>query len=181
MSAKMNTFRLHQERGLLYCHRDCSIVIEMCAACVLQHPWLIIQYQKTPDRFIIEVLRCIAGSHNGRHYMKTVSALLALCQGNPQEAGGFSSQRPVMRTLQFSFDVIMDQPLNKQSRSLMASTILMLKKIINKHELWRITRPIRHATLGSRYYAGTLSLIQLIIAHNLKIRHSGVDPQMPHL
>ena len=35
---------------------------------------------------------------------------------------------------------------------------------------------------GSRYYAGTLSLIQLIIAPNLKVRHScKFHPRMPGL
>ena len=45
-----------------------------------------------------------------RHQMKTFSALLALCEGNPPVTGGFPSQRPVTR----SFDVFCDLCLNKR-------------------------------------------------------------------
>ena len=40
-----------------------------------------------------------------RYEMKTFSALLALCEGNPPATGGFPSQRPVTRSgaLMFSF------------------------------------------------------------------------------
>ena len=41
--------------------------------------------------------------------METVSALLALCQGNPPVTGEFPSQRPVTR----SFDVFFDFRLKK--------------------------------------------------------------------
>ena len=46
------------------------------------------------------------------HQMETYSVLLALCDGNPTETGGFPSQRPVMQ----SFGVFFDLHLNNRSR-----------------------------------------------------------------
>ena len=51
-----------------------------------------------------------------RHQMETVSALLALCEGNPPVTGGFPSQRPVTRSIDVSFDVRLNKGLSKQSR-----------------------------------------------------------------
>ena len=45
-----------------------------------------------------------------RHQMKTFSALLILCEGNPPFTGGCPSQRPVKR----SFDIFFDMRLNKR-------------------------------------------------------------------
>ena len=45
-----------------------------------------------------------------RHEMETFSAILALCAGNSTVTGEFTSQRPVTR----SFDVSFDLHLNKQ-------------------------------------------------------------------
>ena len=44
--------------------------------------------------------------------METLSALLALCEGNPSVIGGF----PVMQSFDVSFHVSMNKQLNKQSR-----------------------------------------------------------------
>ena len=46
--------------------------------------------------------RCVDTSW-WRHHMEMVSALLALCEGNPSVNGGFPSQRPVTRTIVFPF------------------------------------------------------------------------------
>ena len=45
-----------------------------------------------------------------------ISALLALCEGNPPVNGGFSSQRPVMRGFDVFFDLRLKKRLGKQSR-----------------------------------------------------------------
>ena len=45
--------------------------------------------------------------------MKTVFALLVLCEGNPSITGGFLSQRPSDAELWFSFDVSLNNMLNK--------------------------------------------------------------------
>ena len=45
-----------------------------------------------------------------RHQAKLFFALLVLCEGNQPVTGGFPTQRPVMR----SFEVFIDQPLNKR-------------------------------------------------------------------
>ena len=37
----------------------------------------------------------------GRYAMETLSALLALCEGNPPVPGGFPSQRPVIQSFDF--------------------------------------------------------------------------------
>ena len=49
--------------------------------------------------------------------METFSTLLALCEGNPSVARGFSSQRPVMRSFDVFFDLHLNKRLSKQSRS----------------------------------------------------------------
>ena len=51
-----------------------------------------------------------------RHQMKTISALLALWEGNPPVTGGFPSQRPVTRSFDVSLDLRLNKRLNKQSR-----------------------------------------------------------------
>ena len=57
--------------------------------------------------------------------MKTFSALLTLCEGNPPVTGGFPSQRPVMP----SFDIFIELRLNERSRSRWFET--------PSHSLWR--------------------------------------------
>ena len=51
-----------------------------------------------------------------RHQMKTFSALLALCEGNPLVTVGFPSQRPVTRSFDIFFDLRPNKRLNKQLR-----------------------------------------------------------------
>ena len=51
-----------------------------------------------------------------RHQMKTFSALLALCEGNPPATGGFPSQRPVTRSFDVFFDLRLNKRLSIQSR-----------------------------------------------------------------
>ena len=45
-----------------------------------------------------------------------ISALLALCEGNPPVTGGFPSQSPVMRSFDVFFDMCRNKRLSKQSR-----------------------------------------------------------------
>ena len=52
---------------------------------------------------------------------QNISALLALCEGNPPVTGVFPSQRPVTR----SFDVFFDRRLNK-----------LISKTIAKPVIW---------------------------------------------
>ena len=52
-----------------------------------------------------------------RHYMDTLSVLLALCAGNPPITGGFPAQRPVMRNFDVSFDASLNKLLYTQSKS----------------------------------------------------------------
>ena len=51
-----------------------------------------------------------------RHQMETISALLALWEGNPTVTGGFPSQRPVTRSFNVFFDLRLNKRLSKQSR-----------------------------------------------------------------
>ena len=51
-----------------------------------------------------------------RRQMETFSALLALCKGNSPVTGEFPSQRPVMRSFDFFFDLRLNKQLSKQSR-----------------------------------------------------------------
>ena len=47
--------------------------------------------------------------------METFSALLALCAGNSPVTGKFPAQRPVTRSFMFSFDLLLNKQLSKQS------------------------------------------------------------------
>ena len=50
-----------------------------------------------------------------RHHMETLSALLALCEGNPPVTGGFPSQKASNTGFGVFFNAILDKPLGKQS------------------------------------------------------------------
>ena len=50
-----------------------------------------------------------------RHQMKTFSALLAICAGNPPVPGEFPAQRPVTRSFDVFFDLRLNKRLSKQS------------------------------------------------------------------
>ena len=50
-----------------------------------------------------------------RRQMETFSALLALCEGNSPVNNEFPSQRPVMRSFDFFFDLRLNKQLSKQS------------------------------------------------------------------
>ena len=50
-----------------------------------------------------------------RHQMKTFSALLALCEGNPPGTGGFPSRRPVALSFDVFFDLLLHKQFSKQS------------------------------------------------------------------
>ena len=50
------------------------------------------------------------------HQMETLSALLALCEGNPPVIGGFPSQRPVTWSCDVFFDLRLNKHLCKHSR-----------------------------------------------------------------
>ena len=51
-----------------------------------------------------------------RHQIITLSALLALCQGNPSIIVGFPSQRPATRSFGVFFDLRLNKRLSKQSK-----------------------------------------------------------------
>ena len=50
-----------------------------------------------------------------RHQMETFSALLVLCAGNSPITGDFPSQRPVTRSFDVFFDLLLNKRLSKQS------------------------------------------------------------------
>ena len=49
-----------------------------------------------------------------RHQMETFSALLALCTGNSPVTGEFPAQRPVTRSFDVFFDLLLNKRLSKQ-------------------------------------------------------------------
>ena len=63
------------------------------------------------------------------HQMETFSALLVLCEGNPQVTGRFSSQMPVRRSFDVLFDLRLNKRFSKQSRRRRFET--------PSHTLWR--------------------------------------------
>ena len=50
-----------------------------------------------------------------RHQMETLSALLAVCEGNSPVTGEFHAQRPVTRSFDVFFDLCLYKRLSKQS------------------------------------------------------------------
>ena len=51
-----------------------------------------------------------------RHQMKTVSAVLAGCEGNPPVTAGFPSQRPITRSFHIFFDVRLNKRFSKHPK-----------------------------------------------------------------
>ena len=62
-----------------------------------------------------EIPLACSGSTWWRHQMRTFSASLNLCEGNPPVTGGFPSQRPVKRSSDVFFDPRLNKRLSKQS------------------------------------------------------------------
>ena len=50
-----------------------------------------------------------------RHQMETCSALLAICAGNSPATGEFPARRPVTRSFDVFFDLLLNKRLSKQS------------------------------------------------------------------
>ena len=50
-----------------------------------------------------------------RHKMETLSAVLALCEGDPLATDGFPSQRPLTQSFDVFFDMHLNKRLSKQS------------------------------------------------------------------
>ena len=80
-----------------------------------------------------------------RHQMDTFSALLALCEGNPSVTGGFPSQRPVTRSFDVFFDLLLNKRLRKHSRRQRLRTTpwslwrhCNVKSYLNVHIFWPI-------------------------------------------
>ena len=59
---------------------------------------------------------CLSLSTWWRHQMETFSALLALCAGNLPVSGEFPAQRPVTRSFDVFFDLLLIKRLSKHSR-----------------------------------------------------------------
>ena len=57
----------------------------------------------------------VTGSSWWRHQMETFSTLLALCAGNSPVPGEFPAQRPVTRSFDVFFDLLLDKRFSKQS------------------------------------------------------------------
>ena len=64
-----------------------------------------------------------------RHQMETFSALLGLCPGNEPVTGEFPSQRPVLRSFDVFFHLLLNKRLSKQSWGWWFET--------PSHSLWR--------------------------------------------
>ena len=80
-----------------------------------------------------------------RHQTETLSALLALCDGNPPVTGGFPSQRPLTRTFDVFVDLRLCKRLSKRPRHRWFKT--------PSHSLWRqrndFTLPLRQSGNGN--------------------------------
>ena len=69
---------------------------------------------------------------------ENISALVAICEGNPTVTGGFPSQRPVMRSFDIFFYLRLNKLLGKQSRRRWFHTLLP--------SLWRQWNVVRIIT-----------------------------------
>ena len=56
-----------------------------------------------------------SASQGWRHQMETFSALLAICAGNSPVSGELPPQRPVTRSFDVFFDLLLNKRLSKQS------------------------------------------------------------------
>ena len=78
-----------------------------------------------------------------RHQMETLSALLALCEGNLPVTGRFPSQRPVTRSFDVFFDLRVNKRLSKQSRRRWFETLSRsLWRHCNEYWLFGISRTL---------------------------------------
>ena len=72
-------------------------------------------------RFILRQWQLISCAR-WRHQKGILSALLAFGEGNPLVTGGFPSQRPVTRSFDILFDLLLNKRLSKQSGSRLFET-----------------------------------------------------------
>ena len=103
----------NEDAGDLRCHRAHHDVIVM-------NGW-IWQTQKTMwiasarRQCDIQLLSAESFRSWWRHQMETFSALLVICAGNSPVPGEFPSQRPVIRSFGFFFDLSLNKRFSKQS------------------------------------------------------------------
>ena len=97
-----------------------------------------------------------------RHQRETLSALLALCEGNPPVTGGFPSQTPVARSIGVFFNLRQKKRLSKQLRRRWFGTPL--------RSIWRHCNEEFFITFSiSRLFLQTLTLTG--ITHHLQVPH----------
>ena len=75
------------------------------------------EYTNDHDSNIMQDYHCFISPSWWRHQKEKDSVLLALCAGNSPVTGEFPSQRPVTRSFDVFFDVLLNKWLSKQSRS----------------------------------------------------------------
>ena len=114
---------------LLHCYRDVRCM--RSSASLTYHPisadtWQIHHRNAAMYR---RIAQC--------HYMKNSPHCWPFVSGIHRRPVDSPRKRPVMRTFQVSFDVIMDQLLNKLSICMMSSTVLIWKKIINNTRIMK--------------------------------------------
>ena len=62
--------------------------------------------------------------------METVSALVAVCEGDPPVTGGFPSQRAISAGFDIFFGVSLNKLLNKQTMLLMLGHVDVIVSIV---------------------------------------------------
>ena len=106
-----------------------------------------------------------------RHQMETFSAFLAICAGNSPVTGEFPSQRPVTRSFDVFFGMLLNKQLNKQWRGWWIET--------PSRPLWRNCNEIDHLHAGLlrkhcfNMYWCCLSFLVTEMAYIMGSRHYG--------
>ena len=112
---------------------------------------------------------CMMTSSNGN-----ISALIALCEGNPPVSVGFPSQRPVTRGFDVFFDLGLNKQLSKHLRIQWFETPLRSLQrhcnVLSEQSLlkWVLVTPTQHNTSGAWF---SLSIFKSSKSQQHLVRH----------
>ena len=71
-------------------------------------------YKQSTGYYIPPAITFLLSASWWRHQMETISALLAICAGNSLATGEFPIQRPVTRSFDVFFDLLLNKWLSNQ-------------------------------------------------------------------
>ena len=135
-----------------YAHEATFLIFAECRDNIYLNLYIDWEYMSTQPLWTIKdtLLSLWTTMSWWRHEIEPLSALLAICEGNPSVTGAFPSQRrPVARTFDVSFDVYPKKLLNKHPKW---PTIWDAKALIWHH--CKILHVYHHFNICSTCYIG---------------------------